>query len=63
MKLPNDEGEMFERLIEINNEKYGALHLWPIEKRNELERLAHDIGYSYDERSGADWGNEFIEEK
>lgn len=47
MKIPTNEHEMFERLVQQAHDKYGP-HL-PVSVRNELEKVARDCVYVFDE--------------
>lgn len=45
--IPTNEFQMFENLVQMAHDKYGPL--LPLEVKNELEKLARDVGYNFDE--------------
>ncbi len=47
MKIPSNPHEIFEQLVQQAHDKYGP-HL-PVSVKNELERFAESIGYTFDE--------------
>lgn len=58
--IPRNEYDMFLTLVRQAHIREGP-HLAG-KTRWELEKIADEIGFSYDERNGIDYGNEIVEE-